>query len=326
MNNLIVNYFYSMKRTARCIVLLMGGIAAISAFIAPAPVTTKAALGKKLFNDKILSKDNTISCASCHLPEYGFSDTVAFSKGIEGRATTRNTPSVFNMKNRPYFFWDGRAASLEQQALMPIAHPDEMGLPIQEAVARLNASSEYRKLFLQIFKALPNSKNLGAAFAAFERTLETDSSRFDAYMDDLIAFTESEERGRKLFISDKTKCFDCHRGPDFTDDQFKNIGLFDGYALNDSGRYLITRKKEDLGKFKTPGLRNIALTAPYMHNGMFQTLEEVVEYYNNPGAFVLSPINIDSTLAEPLSLSRQEKADLVAFLKTLTDKRFQKQR
>ncbi|WP_295194620.1 MULTISPECIES: cytochrome c peroxidase [unclassified Sediminibacterium] len=326
MNNLIVNYFYSMKRTAGCIVLLVGGIAAISAFMAPAPVTTKAALGKKLFNDKILSKDNTISCASCHLPEYGFSDTVAFSKGIEGRATTRNTPSVLNMKNRPYFFWDGRAASLEQQALMPIAHPDEMGLPIQEAVARLNASSEYRKLFLRIFKALPNSKNLGAAFAAFERTLETDSSRFDAYMDDLIAFTESEERGRKLFISDKTKCFDCHRGPDFTDDQFKNIGLFDGYALNDSGRYLITRKKEDLGKFKTPGLRNIALTAPYMHNGMFQTLEEVVEYYNNPGAFVLSPINIDSTLAEPLSLSRQEKADLVAFLKTLTDKRFQKQR
>jgi len=315
-----------MKRTAVCIVLLVGLITAVTAFIAPPAITSKAALGKKLFNDKILSKDNTISCASCHLPEYGFSDTTAFSKGIEGRATTRNTPSVLNMKNRPYFFWDGRAASLEEQALMPIAHPDEMGLPIKEAVARLNASSEYRKLFMRIFKQLPNSRNLGAAFAAFERTLETDSSRFDAYMDDLIAFTESEERGRKLFISDKTKCFDCHRGPDFTDDQFKNIGLFDGYALNDSGRYLITRKKEDLGKFKTPGLRNIALTAPYMHNGMFQTLEEVVEYYNNPGAFVLNPINIDSTLSEPLSLSKQEKSDLVAFLKTLTDKRFQKQR
>ncbi len=306
-------------------VLLIALVTAVASFMSPPAITTKAALGKKLFNDKILSKDNTISCASCHLPEYGFSDTSAFSKGIEGRATTRNTPSVLNMKNRPYFFWDGRAASLEQQALMPISHPDEMGLPIKEAVARLNASSEYRKLFLRVFRELPNSRNLGAAFAAFERTLETDSSRFDAYMDDLIAFTESEERGRKLFISDKTKCFDCHRGPDFTDDQFKNIGLFDGYALNDSGRYLITRKKEDLGKFKTPGLRNIALTAPYMHNGMFQTLEEVVEYYNNPGAFVLNPINIDSILSEPLSLSKQEKADLIAFLKTLTDKRFQKQ-
>lgn len=314
-----------MKRTVRLILLLVILVAIISSYVTPHPINTKAALGKKLFNDKILSQDQTISCASCHIPEYAFADTLAFSKGIEGRATKRNTPSVLNMKNRPYFFWDGRAATLEQQALMPIAHPDEMGLPIKQAVARLNASSEYRKLFLRIFKELPNSKNLGAAFAAFEHTLETDSSYFDAYIDDLVVFTESEERGRKLFISHKTKCFDCHRGPDFTDDQFKNIGLFDGNALNDSGRYLITRKKEDLGKFKTPGLRNISLTAPYMHNGMFQTLEEVVEYYNNPGAFVLNPINIDSTLSEPLSLSKQEKNDLVAFLKTLTDQRFKKQ-
>lgn len=314
-----------MKRTVRLILLLVILVAIISSYVTPHPINTKAALGKKLFNDKILSQDQTISCASCHIPEYAFADTLAFSKGIEGRATKRNTPSVLNMKNRPYFFWDGRAATLEQQALMPIAHPDEMGLPIKQAVARLNASSEYRKLFLRIFKELPNSKNLGAAFAAFEHTLETDSSYFDAYIDDLVVFTESEERGRKLFISHKTKCFDCHRGPDFTDDQFKNIGLFDGNALNDSGRYLITRKKEDLGKFKTPGLRNIALTAPYMHNGMFQTLEDVVEYYNNPGSFVLNPINIDSTLSEPLSLSKQEKTDLVAFLKTLTDQRFKKQ-
>ncbi|TDO26778.1 cytochrome c peroxidase [Sediminibacterium goheungense] len=313
-----------MKKTVGAIILFILSGLMISSYTSPPAINTKAALGQKLFNDKILSKDRSISCASCHIPEFGFSDTLAFSKGIEGRATTRNTPSVLNMKNRPYFFWDGRAASLEKQALMPIAHPDEMGLPIKEAVARLNADAEYRKLFLRIFKSTPNSYNLGAAFAAFERTLETDSSRFDAYMDDLIAYTESEERGRKLFISEKTKCFDCHRGPDFTDDKFKNIGLFDGYALNDSGRYLITGKKEDLGKFKTPGLRNIALTAPYMHNGMFQTLEEVIEYYNNPGAFVLNPINMDTTMGVPIGLSKQEKADLVAFLKTLTDKRFQK--
>lgn len=307
---------------AMCII---AGVA-VSSFQKAPVINTKAALGKKLFNDNILSKDYTISCASCHIPEYGFADTLAFSKGIEGRATTRNTPSVLNMKNRPYFFWDGRAASLEQQALMPISHPDEMGLPVKEAIARLNASAEYRKLFLRIFKALPDSRNLGVAFAAFERTLETDNSRFDAYMHDIVAFTEAEERGRKLFISEKSKCFDCHRGPDFTDDQFKNIGLFDGYVLNDSGRYLITRKKDDLGKFKTPGLRNIALTAPYMHNGMFQTLEEVIEYYNNPGAFVLNPINMDTTMGVPLGLTRQEKSDLVAFLKTLTDKRFQGRR
>lgn len=285
-------------------------------------ITTKAALGKKLFQETLLSKDQKISCASCHIPSRGFADTLAFSIGIDGKPTTRNTPSVLNMKNRPYFFWDGRARSLEEQSLMPIMHPDEMGLPIQEAVARLNASPVYRRDFMRVFKQLPNRRNLAAAFAAFERTLETDSSRFDAYMDDLVTFTESEERGRKLFISSKTKCFDCHSGPDFTDDQFKNIGLFNGHTLNDSGRFLITRKASDLGKFKTPGLRNIALTAPYMHNGMFATLEEVIEFYNNPAAFVSHSINIDTALAVPLGLNRQEKADLLAFLKTLTDRRY----
>ena len=135
--------------------------------------------------------------------------------------------------------------------------------------------------------------------------------------------TEQEERGRKLFVSEKTKCFDCHRRQDFTTDEFLNIGLYDGNQLNDPGRYKITGKKEDLGKFKTPGLRNVAVTAPYMHNGMFKTLEEVVEYYNNPGAFVLNPINIDKRLEVPLGLTRQEKADLVAFLKSLTDKRYE---
>lgn len=294
----------------------------LQAFQPEPPITTKAALGKKLFQEKLLSKDQKISCASCHIPSRGFADTLAFSIGIDGKPTTRNTPSVLNMKNRPYFFWDGRARSLEEQSLMPIIHPDEMGLPIQEAVARLNASPVYRRDFMRVFKQLPNRRNLAAAFAAFERTLETDSSRFDAYMDDLITFTESEERGRKLFISSKTKCFDCHSGPDFTDDQFKNIGLFNGHTLNDSGRFLITRKASDLGKFKTPGLRNIALTAPYMHNGMFATLEEVIEFYNNPAAFVSHSINIDTALAVPLGLNRQEKADLLAFLKTLTDRRY----
>lgn len=311
-----------MFRTIAILSVLAGLILLATSYTQVPPIRTKAQLGEKLFHEKLLSGNRTISCASCHIPAYGFADTLAFSRGIEGKGTLRNTPSVLNMKSRPYFFWDGRAASLEEQALIPIANPDEMGLPIKEAVARLNASAEYRKLFLRVFKQLPNSRNLAAAFAAFERTLETDSSHFDAYIDDLATFTESEERGRKLFVSEKTKCFDCHRGPDFTDDSFRNIGLFDGEALNDSGRYLITRRLDDLGKFKTPGLRNVALTAPYMHNGMFNTLEEVIDYYNNPGAFVLSPINMDTLMGAPLGLNKQEKADLVAFLKTLTDKRF----
>jgi cytochrome c peroxidase len=287
-------------------------------------IKTKAALGKKLFSEKILSKDSSLSCASCHIPTFGFSDTVAFSKGIFGKLTSRNVPSILNMKNRPYFFWDGRAATLEEQALIPIANPDEMGLPIKEAIARLNANAEYRKLFLQIFGSAPNAKNLGAAFAAFERTLETSQSKFDLSVDDKVKLTAQEERGRKLFVSDKTHCFDCHRGPDFTNDEFKNIGLYDGKKLLDKGRFIISGDSNDLGKFKTPGLRNIAITAPYMHDGRFKTLEQVVNYYNTPDAFVFSPINIDSTLKSSLGLLPEEKADLVAFLKTLTDKRYVK--
>lgn len=311
-----------MKKTG-LIGLLSLTVYCLVAFTSPPKTFSKAKLGEKLFHEKILSKDSSISCASCHLPAYGFSDTVAFSMGIYGRPTTRNTPPVLNMKNRPYFFWDGRAASLEQQSLMPISHPDEMGLPVKEAVARLNKNKTYRDLFLKTFGTVPTAANLAAAFAAFEKTLETDSSRFDLSFDDSTLMTEQEERGRKLFVSEKTKCFDCHRRQDFTTDEFFNIGLYDGNQLNDPGRYKITGKKEDLGKFKTPGLRNVAVTAPYMHNGMFKTLEEVVEYYNNPGAFVLNPINIDKRLEVPLGLTRQEKADLVAFLKSLTDKRYE---
>ena len=169
-------------------------------------IKTKAALGKKLFSEKILSKDSSVSCAGCHLPKFAFADTVAFSLGIEGKLTKRNTPSVLNMKNRPYFFWDGRAISLEEQALMPIQNPDEMGLPIDEAVKRLNASVEYKMLFQKIFNQKPDAKNLAAAFAAFEQTLETVNSKFDDWSNNLGKLSASEERGRQLFVGDKAKC------------------------------------------------------------------------------------------------------------------------
>jgi cytochrome c peroxidase len=287
-----------------------------------ADIKTKAGLGKKLFSEKILSKDSSVSCASCHKPQYAFADTVAFSIGIEGKLTKRNTPSVLNMKNRPYYFWDGRAGSLEDQCLMPIQNPDEMGLPVEEAVKRLNASREYKTLFKKIFNQNPTAKNLAEAFAAFEQTLETVDSKFDDWSNDLKKLTASEERGRQLFVGDKAKCFDCHRMEDFTNDEFKNIGLYNGSNLNDAGLYNITKKETDLGKFKTPGLRNIAVTAPYMHNGMFKTLDEVVEYYNDPQKFIPDPINIDDGLKTPLGLSEKEKKDLVSFLKTLTDKKY----
>ena len=283
---------------------------------------TKAALGKKLFSEKILSKDSTVSCASCHIPKYAFADTIAFSIGIGGKLTQRNTPSVLNMKNRPYFFWDGRAASLEEQSLMPIQNPDEMGLPIEEAVKRLNESAEYKMLFQKIFRQKPDAKNLAAAFSAFEQTLETVDSKFDDWSNNLGKLTAQEERGRQLFVGDKAKCFDCHRMEDFTTDEFKNIGLYDERKLNDAGLYNITKKESDKGKFKTPGLRNVAVTAPYMHNGMFRTLEEVLNYYNSPDWFIENAVNRDDALKTPLRLTAQEKKDIIAFLKTLTDKKY----
>ena len=289
-----------------------------------AEIKTKDALGKKLFSEKILSADSSVSCASCHKPDYAFADTVAFSVGINGKLTSRNTPSVLNMKNRPYFFWDGRAVTLQEQSLMPIQNPDEMGLPIEEAVKRLNESEEYKFLFQKIFKQLPNAKNLSAAFAAYEQTLETVDSKFDDWSNDIKKLSASEERGRKVFISDKSKCFNCHRMEDFTTDEFKNIGLYNAKDLNDAGLYNITQKETDKGKFKIPGLRNIAVTAPYMHNGMFKSLEEVVEYYNHPEKFVKDAINIDDDLKQPLGLTEKEKKDLVSFLKTLTDKKYLK--
>ena len=285
-------------------------------------IKTKAGLGKKLFSEKILSKDSSVSCASCHIPKFAFADTVAFSVGIEGKLTKRNTPSVLNMKNRPYYFWDGRATTLEEQALMPIQNPDEMGLPIDEAVKRLNQSREYKQLFQKIFNQKPTEKNLAAAFSAYEKTLETVDSKFDDWSNNIKNLSASEERGRQLFVGDKAKCFDCHRMEDFTTDEFKNIGLYNGKELNDAGLFTLTNKETDKGKFKTPGLRNIAVTAPYMHNGMFKTLEEVVEYYNNPQKFVPDAINIDEVLKTPLGLTEKEKKDLVSFLKTLTDKKY----
>jgi len=289
-------------------------------------ITSRVALGKKLFSEKILSKDSSVSCASCHIPNLAFADSVAFSTGIEGKLTKRNTPSVLNMKNRPYYFWDGRAASLEEQALLPIQNPDEMGLPIEEAINRLNQSKEYQQLFKRIFNQRPNAKNLAAAFSAYEKTLETVNSKFDDWSNNIKNLSSSEERGRQLFVGDKAKCFDCHRMEDFTTDEFKNIGLYNEKELNDAGLYNLTNKESDKGKFKTPGLRNIAVTAPYMHNGMFKTLEEVLEYYNNPQKFVPSPINIDEVLKQPLGLTDKEKKDIIAFLKTLTDKAFIKKK
>ena len=259
-----------------------------------------------------------------HIPERAFADTVAFSIGIGGKLTKRNTPSVLNMKNRPYYFWDGRVSTLQKQSLMPIENPDEMGLPVAEAIKRLTESGIYRPLFRKVFKADPSPEKLGEAFAAYEETLETIDSRFDDWSNGKKKLSTQEENGRQLFIG-KAKCFNCHSMEDFTDDDFKNIGLYDGKELTDKGRFLVTGKDADLGRFKTPGLRNVAVTAPYMHNGKFKTLEQVLAYYNMPEHFVDEPLNIDPDLKNGLKLTPEEKKDIIAFLHTLTDKQFRNQ-
>jgi cytochrome c peroxidase len=277
-------------------------------------------LGELLFFDPILSRDSSISCASCHKPEFSFADNVALSPGVEGKLGNRNTPSAMNMASRNSFFLDGRAATLEEQALGPIANPVEMDLPIDKAVERLKANTFYNKAFKKIFNEGITPHTLGKAIADFERTLEGGSTPFDLWAKgDKTAITESAKRGHKIFI-EKAKCFECHFGPDFTNDDFKNIGLFNGKEYNDAGRYNVTRDSADLGKFKVPGLRNIAYTAPYMHDGSLKTLREVIDYYDNPDKFVKNRINTD-TLIVPLNLTEQEKQDLEAFLITLSEQK-----
>ncbi len=287
---------------------------------------TEAQLGEKLFFDPILSRDSTISCASCHRPEHAFADITPTSKGVFNRMGGRNTPSCMNMTNRNFYFWDGRAETLEEQALGPIENPVEMDLPLSVAVKRLRANAYYYNSFINVFGQKPSKELIAKALSDFQRTLETSKSPFDKFMreDDSTAISASAKRGLDVF-NGKVKCFDCLFGIDFTgNDQFRSLGLYNGKDLNDKGRFDVTGKESDLGRFKVPGLRNIAMTAPYMHNGMHKTLMEVIEYYNEPDKFVKNSINRDSLLNKPLGLTQDEKKDLENFLLTLTDERFAK--
>jgi len=313
-----------MNKCVFVIVVLLLVVVVPGAFIKKEK-TSKEELGKLLFFDPILSRDYTISCASCHKPGYAFADTSAVSRGVARKRGSRNTPSAMNVSLRSSFFWDGRAGTLEEQALAPIANEVEMNLPLQQALYRLKRDKQYSRLFEEAFSSEPTLKNLGEAIAAFERSLETSDSPFDAwkFSDDENAVSGSVKRGFALF-SGKGKCTACHFGSDFTSNEFRNIGLFNAKNLKDSGRSLISGKKEDVGKFKTPGLRNVAITAPYMHNGMFKTLKQVIDFYNDPGKVVPNAINRDSLLAKPLGLTAREKKDIEAFLFALTDKRFNK--
>ena len=301
-----------------CIMLLF-----IQAMVINNGPANKQELGKLLFFDPILSGDRTVSCASCHKPQFAFADTSSTSLGVGGIRGTRNTPSAMNVALQKNFFWDGRAKSLEEQALAPIENPAEMNLSISEALERLKKSEIYNAYFKKIFNAEPTRSNLAEALASFERTLETSDSPFDQwkFYQEPHAVNEAVKRGFVIF-NKKAKCIQCHFGANFATDEFRNIGLFDGRALNDSGRATVTGNPQDAGKFKIMSLRNVAVTAPYMHNGMLKTLRDVIEFYNDPGKIVPNAINRDSLLAKPLGLTDQEKADLESFLIALTDRSF----
>ncbi len=313
------------------------------------PMTrAKIELGRQLYFDTRLSADNTVSCASCHHPQEGFARHTATGVGIDGQKGGRNSPSSYNRILSDRQFWDGRAGSLEAQAVGPIQNPIEMGYTHEECVATLMAIPGYKIQFERIFpKSGLTIDNVGKALAAFERALVTGPSPYDyheawrrfAALDDEDVqdlkenspevYTQYEEardavaaaplseraaRGLDLFFSKRVGCSNCHVGANLTDESYHNLGIGMDAKSPDLGRFAETKVEKDKGAFKTPTIRNVALSAPYMHDGGLATLEEVVEHYNKGGT--KNPFLSDKMPA--LKLTPQEKIDLVEFMRACT--------
>lgn len=275
------------------------------------PTAEKIALGKQLYFDKRLSRDNTISCASCHAPEKGYSNADQFATGFKGQKGGRNSPTVINAAYNKFHFWDGRAGSLEEQALGPIANPIEMNLTLKEAVDRINAIPGYKSQFQKIFGSDATEENIAKAIATYERTILCGDAPYDRFKaGDKSALSESAQRGMKLFFG-KAVCSSCHSGPNFTDNAFHNIGVGMDAKTPDEGRKVISKLGGDHGSFKTPTIRDIGRSGPYMHDGSMQTLKEVVEHYNKGG---IPNEFLDEEIFE-LNLTPQEVDDLVTFMK-----------
>lgn len=319
--------------------------------LAPPPVSevtsvVLAKLGEKLFHDPVLSASREVSCASCHEPRLAFQDNREKAVGVQSLVGTRNTPAIFGIDAWQHFFWDGRATTAEAQALQPIANPVEMNLPIPEALARLNAHREYRAAFAQIFQPTPNdvtseafsitAEHLGQAIAEFERTIRVPESAFirflkvdesaasDERFAALAALTDQQVHGMHLFRT-KARCMNCHHGALLSDNQFHVTGLvYFGREQQDLGRYDVTKQPEDSGKFRTPSLWRLNKTFPWMHNGFTDSLNVVVQFYNNGGIPLRSKQYKDnplypkrSALLKNLQLTAQEKQALAAFLQQL---------
>lgn len=297
------------------------------------------ALGRKLFFDPILSSDGTVSCASCHQPDHGFASPEALSTGVGGQKTKRNAPSILNRGYGTHFFWDGRAESLEKQAMGPLSNPAELGGDLPKVLAALKANPDYVEKFTEVFGDAPSSKgtsddedtkrgprsnsiddvvtieNACKAIANFERSLVSGNAPVDQFRgSEYSALNKMARQGMWIFES-RGGCWKCHSGPTFSDEEFHNTGVSFGTADRDTGRFQFSGDEEDKFKFKTPSLRDVERTAPYMHDGSIKTLKEVVEFYNKGG----SPKDpgLDSDM-KPLNLTDEEVEFLVEFLKAMT--------
>jgi cytochrome c peroxidase len=301
------------------------------------PLTNEGvALGRQLFYEKALSLNNTVACASCHKQELAFSDGLAHSVGVNGTTTLRSSMSLANLAWEPKLTWDGAATGLENQSRIPIENPLEMHQSLSAGVAKLQATDKYPALFRKAFgSSTITEANVQKALAQFERTMVSGNSRYDQFRrGNATALTDHEQQGLVLFTEHPYpgqrirggNCKDCHDGDLQTDRMFRNNGL--DATLTDLGLGGLTGQPTDNGKFRVPSLRNIALTAPYMHDGRFTTLEQVVDHYdqhvkrNSPNVDALLLNASNTSGGTTLDLTASEKAKIVAFLRTLTDSTF----
>ena len=289
-------------------------------------------LGRQLFYDERLSGDDTQSCAECHVQSNSFGDPRRFSEGINGDIGTRQSMALINLGYQQFFFWDGRAATLEDQIIQPVINPIEMDAVWADVMVKIKADTAYMTLFGKVFSTLDiDSTHVAKAIAQFLRTVVSSGSRYDRWRRGEIILTEAEENGRILFITEGgdpeagqgglwgADCFHCHTlaGMQISDYQYHNNGL--DSVFTDLGRGEVTAQPQDFGRFKTPSLRNVEFSAPYMHDGRFETLEEVIEHYNSGGHFSSTVDPFMKFTQGGLQLTEQRKQDLIAFLKALSD-------
>ncbi len=275
--------------------------------------TERFELGKRLFFEPALSIDSTISCGTCHEPQLAFADDLPVTPGVDGRIGRRNAPSLFNVAYHPYFMREGGVPTLEQQVLVPIQEHSEMAFNIVQAGERMAMDPEYMQMSRDAYDRDMDYFVITRALSNFQRTLLSGNSLYDKHERTGTGLNSDELAGRDLFFSTRTNCSECHSGFNFTNYEFKNNGLTDVYK--DVGRFILTGDSSDLAMFKTPSLRNVELTAPYMHDGSFESLEQVINHYNSGG----SSHHQKSPLVKPLGLSDREQEQLLAFLKRLTD-------